>query len=130
MDVDQPSANLEIVANDLDDATHSSMDGAVLLEMGGDPNEHALSLLLCSIVANSDKRLDLKYERKSAAVTLLADHPELRDKLMQAWSAQSFKELRNLSMCCSALLSWLTERCNWYRNSSTSQPSKVEVFRG
>jgi hypothetical protein len=96
--------SLETVANDLDD-THSSMDEAVLLDIGSDPNEQRLSLLLCCIVGASNGKLDEKYERKRFAVALLADHPELQDKLMQAWEARSFKEIRNLSMCSSVLLS-------------------------
>ena len=46
MDVDQLSTNLEIVADDLDEATHSSMDQTVLLEIGGNPNEQRLSTSL------------------------------------------------------------------------------------
>jgi hypothetical protein len=95
------------------------LDEEVLADMGSDPNEQRLSLLLRCIVGSSNGILDLKYEQKAAAVALLEDHPELRDKLMRAWEARSFKEIRNLSMCSSALLSWVIERCDWYRNSST-----------
>lgn len=102
MDVD-----LEIVANDLNDDTHSSMDLQALIEIGGDPDEQRLSVLLRLIVGLSNGKLDSKYEQRSAAVALLADHPELRVKLMQAWGVRSFKEIRNLSMYCSALPSSL-----------------------
>jgi hypothetical protein len=85
------------------------MGKAVLLEAGGDPDEQRLSVLLRCIVGLSNGKLNLKYEQRTAGVTLLADHPELRVKLMQAWGARSFKEIRNLSMCCSALLSSLND---------------------
>jgi len=110
MDVDQPSTKLEIVADDRDEATHLSMDQTVLLDIGGDPHEQRLSVLLHTIVANSNGKLNPKYEMKTAAVALLAEHPELRIELMQAWGARSFKNIRNLSMC-SVSLSWLTEQC-------------------
>jgi len=111
MDVDQPSTIFEIVDDDLDEATHSSMDQIVLLYIGGDPNEQRLSLLLHVIVAYSNGKLNPKYETNAAAVTLLAEHPELRIELMQAWGARSFRNIRNLSMC-SVSLSWLTEPCD------------------
>jgi hypothetical protein len=99
------SASLETVANDLDDATHSSMDEAVLVDSGSDPNEQRLSLLLFLIVVTSNGKLDEQLQSFSARTSLLANHPELRDKLMQAWEARSFKKIRNLSMCSSVLLS-------------------------
>jgi hypothetical protein len=99
------SASLETVANDLDDATNSSMDEAVLVDSGSDPNEQRLSLLLLLIVVGSNGKLDEQLQNFSTRTSLLADHPELRDKLMQAWEARSFKEIRNLSMCSSVLLS-------------------------
>jgi len=110
MDVDQPSTTFEIVADDLDKATHSSMDQTVLRYIGGDPNEQDLSFLLQFIVANSNGKLNPKYAMKTAANTLLSEHPELRIELMQAWGARSFKNIRNLSMC-SVSLSSFTERC-------------------
>ena len=113
---EQPFANLEI--DDLDDATHSSMDEAVLADTGSDPNEQRLSLLLRCIVGYC-AQLDQEYLKPSAAVTLLTDHPELGGMLLQAWEARSFKEIRNLSMCSATLLSWVIEQCDWYRNSST-----------
>jgi hypothetical protein len=99
---DQPSAD-DLVADDLDDATHSFMDEAVLADTGSDPNEQRLSLLLRCIVSYCGQ-LDSKYAMANAAYTLLKDHPELCDKLMKAWEARSFKEIRNLSMCSATLL--------------------------
>ena len=51
MDVDR-CANLEIVANDLDDSTHLSID-EIILFTAGVPNEKRVSLLLHCIVAAS-----------------------------------------------------------------------------
>jgi hypothetical protein len=93
MDVDQPSANLEIVANDLDDATHKALDEEVLTEVGGNPS---MATLLTLIVQNSNQQLDSKYGALKVAKTLIADNLELKDMLTKAWKAQSFKEIRNL----------------------------------
>ena len=51
MDVD-----LEIVANDLDDVTHSYMDQGVLSEAGGGPDEQRLTVLLFCIVGLSNRK--------------------------------------------------------------------------
>ena len=83
MDVDQPFTIFEIVADDLDEATHSSVVQTVLLYIGDNPNEQHLSLLLLVIVANSNGKLNPKYEMNAAAVTLLAEHLDLRIELMQ-----------------------------------------------
>ena len=60
--------HFEFVADDLDEATHSSVDQTVLY-IGDDPNEQRLSLLLLAIIANSNGKLNPKYEMMAAAVT-------------------------------------------------------------
>ena len=54
------------LADDLDDATHSSMDKAVLLDTGGDPNEQRLSIPLHCIAVNSNGKLNPKYEQRTS----------------------------------------------------------------
>jgi len=77
-----------------------------------------------ALLGPQNGKLDRKYEQKNATVALLAGYLEFRDKLMQAWQARSFKEIRNLNF-----LSWVIEWCDWCRNSSTPHSSKVEAHR-
>jgi len=84
MDVGQPSTIYEIVADDLNKATHSSMDQKVLfIETTQMSSAYPwFSSLLLQI------RMESSIRSMMAAVdTLLLEHPELQIELMQAWGA-------------------------------------------
>ncbi|KIL65127.1 hypothetical protein M378DRAFT_10999 [Amanita muscaria Koide BX008] len=89
-------STLETVPNDLDDATHARLDKRVL-DICEEPVESssAVTLLLNTIVQHSEGRLDQKYRRIANAKALIKEHPELVDKLKEAWNDSSFKQIRN-----------------------------------
>jgi len=92
------TAPLEHVEDDIDDQDHARMDKQVLENADEEPvNLSRATFLLATIVSTSDGRLDPKYERNPAARALLKQHPELEEKLKEAWKERSFKEIPNLS---------------------------------
>ena len=102
--MDEPSAKytlettLKAVPNDLDDDTHARLDKSVLETADYDPSTlPTAGFLLVTIVANSEGKLDPKYENTRNAKALLEEHPGLMGKLKEAWAARSFREIRNLS---------------------------------
>ena len=78
------------------------MDEAVLAETAEeDLSNFGLSGaagLLVTIVSSSEGLLDLKYKDFMDAKALIRRHPELLEKLKEAWNIQAFKDIRNLSM--------------------------------
>jgi hypothetical protein len=88
---------LEVVQDDFDDATHASMDDAVLNVVEEPVNLSRATFLLATIVWSSHGRLDAKYTEPPAAMVLLQEHPALRKKLTEAWAARTFRQIRNLS---------------------------------
>lgn len=93
-----PVANLESVPDDLDDTTHARLDEAVFRVADDEPSIPSLAaFLLATIVSTSEGKLDPQYEKTPKAKVLIDEHPELMDKLKEAWLAKSFKEIRNLS---------------------------------
>ncbi|KAM6495088.1 hypothetical protein JOM56_009711 [Amanita muscaria] len=92
-------STLETVPSDLDDATHARLD-TIVLELCDEPVESssAVTCLLNAIVQKSEGRLDQKYGRIANAKALIKEHPELVDKLKEAWNDRSFKQIRNLKI--------------------------------
>ena len=92
---------LEVVPDDLDDATHARMDQAVLEVADDDPvilsRAREAAFLLATIVSTSEGRLDPKYAQNPAAKALLQEHPALMEKLTEAWTARTFRQIRSLS---------------------------------
>src|SRR5277367_4172438 len=96
--MDEPFNPLELVPNDLDDATHARLDKVVFMVADDEPSMLSLAaFLLVTIVSTSEGLLDAKYEKTPAAVVLLQEHPALKEKLMQAWTARTFRDIRNMS---------------------------------
>jgi hypothetical protein len=92
---------LELVADNLHDATHVRLDKLVLGILDDEPYSGLLGLLLLTtIVHNSEGKLDSRYSNPSQAKALLREHPALTDALEKAWGQKSFKDIRNLSMLC------------------------------
>ena len=89
--------SLELVADDLDDATHDRLDAAVLETADEDPSTLLLAtFLLATIVSTSEGLLDSRYSETPKAKTLLQDHPGLRNMLNEAWRDKKFRAIRNL----------------------------------
>jgi hypothetical protein len=102
--IHEPSAKraqvvtLQVVPDDLSDATHAIMDEAVLDVVEEQPvNLGRATFLLATIVSSSQGRLDAKYRETPAAKALLQEHPALMEKLTEAWAAGTFRQIRNLS---------------------------------
>jgi len=95
------SMPLEAVTNDLDDDTHARLDEAVTAcgVSRYDPSNppFASLFLLSTIVSTSEGLLDPKYKETLNAMNLLAEHPDLMEKLSHAWKLGRFKDIRNLS---------------------------------
>jgi hypothetical protein len=96
---------LESVPNDLDDVTHARLDEEVRNRAIYEPSKgpEAQLLLMHSIISFSEGLLDPKHKDVIEALRLFKKHPELRDKLHEAWTAKSFKEIRNLGTCITLL---------------------------
>src|SRR5277367_6804201 len=104
--MDEPFNPLKLVPNDLDNAAHARLDQEAFKVANSsslsrplpanEPIFAALSLLAI-IVSTSEGLLDAKYQQTSAAVALFGEHPELKEKLMQAWMARTFRDIRNMS---------------------------------
>jgi hypothetical protein len=83
---------------DADDAAHARLDEAVLKICPFEPSIIELgTFLLATIVSTSEGQLDPQYEKIPNARALLEEHPELMDKLKEAWVKGTFREIRNLS---------------------------------
>ena len=88
--------------NDLDDDAHRHQDKLVLDDIldfddSGYSGAFGLAILLTTIVSSSEGKLDSKFEKVAEVKALFREHPELAEKLEEAWAARSFKEIRNLS---------------------------------
>jgi hypothetical protein len=97
----KPNMPLETVANVLDNATHARLDKALLAEFhvrGLPPGIWGAYNLLNFIALNSEGCIDPKFQGP-AAMSLVEGNSDLRTELSEAWEAQSFKRIRNLSMC-------------------------------
>ena len=88
---------LESVSNVLDHSTHAELDKAVFKSCLEPSNLPLAVHLLLHIVMQSQGTLDTKYRYIEHAQALLDERADLRQKLRDAWSAGSFKEIRNLS---------------------------------
>lgn len=89
---------LESVTNDVDDDTHARWDNEVLENIKSSTiNPDMYAYLLALIVDTSRGLLDPRYLRTLEAMELLEMYPELGDELTVAFTAKSFKEIRNLS---------------------------------
>jgi hypothetical protein len=86
---------LDSVPVALNDNDHTRLDRLVL-------DRNALPdyppALLALVVMDSDGMLDQRYRDILVADKLLAEHPELWDRIKTAYAAQSFKDIRTLSM--------------------------------
>jgi hypothetical protein len=90
--------SLDLVTNDLDDATHVQLDNQVLAIADDEPSiPSRAASLLATIVWTSKGLLDPNYENTPGARALVNECPDLVDKLRDAWARKSFKEIRNLS---------------------------------
>jgi hypothetical protein len=78
----------------LNDDDHTRLDRLVLDHNAPDYPPALLAL----VVGNSDGMLDQRYCDILEAVKLLAEHPELWDRIKTAYATQSFKDIRNLGM--------------------------------
>ncbi|KAF8324659.1 uncharacterized protein EI90DRAFT_2238277 [Cantharellus anzutake] len=91
---------LAVHPNVLDEATHITLDALVvefMLKFAEHLSRNPFRLLLLDrIVLQSDGVLDSKS--LPPLDDLIAQHPELGDRLDEAWEAQSFKEIRNLEI--------------------------------
>ena len=82
--------SLELVADDLDGATHARLDAAVLETADYDPSTLPLaSFLLATIVSTSDGRLDSRYGENPKAKALLQGHLDLMNMLNVVWRDKS-----------------------------------------
>jgi hypothetical protein len=89
--------SLASVPSQIDDATHARWDETVLETVNVEPSSPFLAAwLLATIVAVSEGLLDGKYSQNPAALRLLKEHPDLTDKLREAWKAETFREIRSL----------------------------------
>ena len=90
--------SLELVADDLDGATHARLDAAVLETADYDPSTLPLaSFLLATIVSTSDGRLDSRYGENPKAKSLLQGHLDQMNMLNVAWRDKSLP--RRLCRC-------------------------------
>jgi hypothetical protein len=98
---------LESIPNDLADATHARLDEEVrnrVQVLHEEPEVPNAIILLDCIISCSDGLLDQKYTNGVEMQRLYKNHPELQDKLKEAWSTnKSFKEIRNLGTCITLL---------------------------
>jgi hypothetical protein len=94
---------LEFVPNDLDDDIHKALDNKVLDLIAMDSPLHqplsarSAAVLLACIVSVSKQLLDPKYDLVAEVTPFLRTRQMLVEKLDAAYSAGSFKEIRNLS---------------------------------
>jgi hypothetical protein len=96
---------LETVPNDLDQDVHTCLDQQVLesdtIRTSFQPvnisQPASLLGLLVAIIEESNEQLDPQYYSPKIARALLTRHPELVEKLKEAWMKKSFEEIRNLS---------------------------------
>ncbi|KAF8325609.1 uncharacterized protein EI90DRAFT_3072219 [Cantharellus anzutake] len=98
-----PKTTLAVLPDDLDEATHQSLNDRVLRNMQVYKNLGMLSqqggtrlALLQSIVQQSDGLLVSKDVHELSA--LITNHPELGAKLDEAWNKESFNDIRNLKI--------------------------------
>ncbi|KAH7917774.1 hypothetical protein BV22DRAFT_1135131 [Leucogyrophana mollusca] len=90
---------LTFAENQLDDATHKSLDDAVLSEVDEPTTKSKACWLLMIIVDKSNGTLDPRYTTGVAAAReLLNQHEELLGMLQAAWHKRSFKDIRNLEI--------------------------------
>jgi hypothetical protein len=83
--------------SDLDHATHARLDQQVLKVADDEPVVLSrAAFLLAMIVETAKGHLDQKYGLLPNAMALPEEHADLRDKLVAAWKARSFKDIRNL----------------------------------
>jgi hypothetical protein len=122
---------IETVANTLDDATHTRLDQAILVNIPGGAlplGMRGATLLLSSIASNSDGFIDPKYKDVGVAASLLIDHPDLETKLWEAWETKSFKNIRKLSMYTTSINDIYINPNS--RNSSTTTTDDDSHGRG
>ncbi|KAH7918081.1 hypothetical protein BV22DRAFT_1134873 [Leucogyrophana mollusca] len=81
-----------------DEATHKSLDDAVLGLRDEPTTVNMARYLLMVIVDKSDGTLDARHAFLNAADELLNQHEELIGMLQAAWRKRSFKDIRNLGM--------------------------------
>ena len=90
---------LRSVPDPFDDATHRQLDALVDKATAGVEEFIPLTkyaILLMSIVGHSDHVLDHTYLYLAAAYTLVNTYHDLRDKLSDAWTRKSYREVRCL----------------------------------
>ena len=87
---------LESVYNVLDHI-HAELDKMVFKSCMKPSNRPLAEHLLSNIVLQSQGTLDAKYTNMWHVQALLHERADLWQKLKDAWSAGSFKEIRNLS---------------------------------
>jgi len=122
------TAPLEHVEDDIDDQDHARMDKQVLENADEEPvNLSRATFLLATIVSTSDGRLDPKYKETPAARALLKQHPELEEKLKEAWKERSFKEIRNLSTIVSCGDSDYVQAPHRYSTPTDRRQSHVSI---
>jgi hypothetical protein len=86
----------ELIANDLDDIIHDRMDREVFEDTLKPIDFWTATSLLLTIASAVGSRLDPKYKDINNVKTLLRANPTIIDKLKAAWTAGSFKGIRNL----------------------------------
>ncbi|KAH7925110.1 hypothetical protein BV22DRAFT_1129298 [Leucogyrophana mollusca] len=102
---DTKFSNLAFAENELDDATHKSLDDAVLSESGEPSNMIVAAPLLLDIIEKSNGTLDTRHASLRAVRELLNQHEELLGMLQAAWRKRSFRDIRNLGMSVTGVLS-------------------------
>jgi hypothetical protein len=96
---------LKYAQDELNNSKHRELDDLVfrdLQEFGFTPQDTLspspgqLAIALCQIVQGLPAKLDQKYALTNTAKQLIADIPELRDILQEAWTSGTFRNIRNL----------------------------------
>jgi hypothetical protein len=91
------TSGIQSVANILDHEIHTQLGEAVRNQCHGiEPSAMAI-FLLATIVSNSQETLDTINREIMHAGSLLEEHGDMWTKLKEAWDAQLFKEIRNMS---------------------------------
>jgi hypothetical protein len=122
--------------NQIDDATHACWDETVLETANVEPSSPFLAAcLLATIVSVSEGLLDSKYIHTPAALHLLKEHPDLTDKLGEAWKAGTFREIRSLRVLSPpGMLELMSDSvcflspCFDFRNLPTASPNFQRRF--
>ncbi|KAH7909760.1 hypothetical protein BJ138DRAFT_1154518 [Hygrophoropsis aurantiaca] len=106
-DTCQSLSELFTIQDSTDPAKHEAMDSAIINEIklmsNGDifdPSQNSLPLilLLTVIVKHSESQLNVEYSENISAMGLLGSYPALKQELLKAWQAQSFKSIRCLEI--------------------------------